>query len=250
VIQRAAQRTDSSGAVTPQRDWDNATTVTLTGVSVQPEGTAEARDAGGVEVSAQWRLFTRSGAVADVRAGDRVVWDSRSLDVVGDPQRWAGPSGGTHHWEVVLREQPVTRRGLSGWPLCWRMRLVRRRRRSAPGPPDPLSPPDSDRRRVWLASASLSRSTTMTVRAARPLCSGLGRWSGRRGTSPRRCGRSARVLCGGAAAVRVGGRRGLAAGHPQDARQEGEARGGRPHDARVGCAVPGVGARAGAGRCR
>jgi hypothetical protein len=60
-------------------------------------------------VSAQWRLFTRNGAVADVRAGDRVVWDSRSLDVVGDPQRWAGPSGGTHHWEVVLREQPVTR---------------------------------------------------------------------------------------------------------------------------------------------
>jgi hypothetical protein len=65
-------------------------------------------------VSAQWRLFTRNGAVADVRAGDRVVWDSRSLDVVGDPQRWAGPSGGTHHWEVVLREQPVTRSGAVG----------------------------------------------------------------------------------------------------------------------------------------
>jgi hypothetical protein len=114
VLQRAARLVDGQGNPTPQRDWDNAATATLTGVSVQPEGTAEARDAGGVEVSAQWRLFTRSGAVADFRAGDRAVWDGRTLDVVGDPQRWAGPNGGTHHWEVVLREQPVTRSGAVG----------------------------------------------------------------------------------------------------------------------------------------
>jgi hypothetical protein len=114
TVQRAARRTDSSGALTPQRDWENATSVTLTATSVQPDVTAETRDAGGVEVTAQWRLFTRDGAVADLRTGDRVVWDGRSLDVVGDPQRWAGPNGGTHHWEVVLREQPVTRSGAVG----------------------------------------------------------------------------------------------------------------------------------------
>jgi hypothetical protein len=114
VVQRAAPLLDSSGAPTPQRDWDNATETTLTGVSVQPEGTTEARDAGGVEVTAQWRLFTRRGTSADFRAGDRVVWDGRTLDVVGDPQRWAGPFGGSHHWEVVLREQPVTRSGAAG----------------------------------------------------------------------------------------------------------------------------------------
>jgi hypothetical protein len=85
-----------------------------TGVSVQPDGTTEARDPGGVEVSAQWRLFTRCGASADFRKGDRVLWDGRVLDVVGDPQRWPGPGGGTHHWEVVLREQPVTQSGAVG----------------------------------------------------------------------------------------------------------------------------------------
>jgi hypothetical protein len=114
TVQRAAPLLDSLGAVTPQRDWDNASSVMLTGVSVQPEGTSEARDAGGVEVTAQWRLFTQRGASADFRTGDRVIWDGRTLDVVGDPQRWPGPFGGTHHWEVLLREQPVTRTGAVG----------------------------------------------------------------------------------------------------------------------------------------
>jgi hypothetical protein len=40
TVQRAARRTDSSGALTPQRDWENATSVTLTATSVQPDVTA------------------------------------------------------------------------------------------------------------------------------------------------------------------------------------------------------------------
>jgi hypothetical protein len=113
---RAARLVDSSGATTPQRDWDNATRTLVERLSIQPQGTTEGRDAGGVEVTAQWLLIDRTSPAGFWVAGDRFEWsgDGRSLDVVGDPQRWAGPSGGTHHWEVVLREQPVTRSGAAG----------------------------------------------------------------------------------------------------------------------------------------
>lgn len=108
VFERAPFVVDDEGGVGPQRNWSAKTTWTVTGVSVQPLDTAEVRDLRGVEITAQWRLYTRNGQGLTVTEGDRVVWDGRTLEVVGDPQVWKAPYGGVHHYELLLREQPPT----------------------------------------------------------------------------------------------------------------------------------------------
>jgi hypothetical protein len=105
---------DDGGTLTPTRDWANATTATITGVSVQPVVTSEARDAAGVTTTDEWKLFGRHGIKIDLVNGDRVLWDGRTLDVVGVPQTWAGLSSGWHHSEVTLKQSPFTRLNASG----------------------------------------------------------------------------------------------------------------------------------------
>lgn len=108
TVVRADRVIDSQGSLTPQRDWDNAASRQVSVLSVQPAGTTDVRDARGVEVTAGWRLFTQRGQGIDLVEGDRVLWAGLTLEVVGAPQKWNGPSGGVHHWEVDLREQPPT----------------------------------------------------------------------------------------------------------------------------------------------
>ena len=108
---RATQRRDEQGSLTPQRDWSTATRTPVTGVSVQPTGTAETRDSTGVTATDQWRLFDRVNLTPGFwAAGDRFEWTAYgvTLEVVGDPQWWPGPGAGIHHWEVALRVQAPT----------------------------------------------------------------------------------------------------------------------------------------------
>jgi hypothetical protein len=109
---RAPQLIDAGGVTRPQRDWPNAADVQISGVSVQPVMTTEARDAAGVLDSDQYRLYTRRGVTVDVQVGDRVVWQGLTLDVEGVPEAWpAVIAGGLHHQEILLRRIPLTRQG-------------------------------------------------------------------------------------------------------------------------------------------
>lgn len=115
TVQRAPALVDGQGNVTPQRDWANATSATYEGVSVQPASTRETWDAQGVAVTVDWQLFTRPGQVVDIRADDRVLWDGRTLEVVGEPQVWKHPTrAGVHHVEVMLRARPSASSGARG----------------------------------------------------------------------------------------------------------------------------------------
>lgn len=115
---RAAQRRDGQGNLTPQRNWDAATSTPVAGpVSVQPMGTAEARDTSGVAATDEWRLFDRTNLTPGFwAAGDRFEWTAYglALEVVGDPQWWPAPNGGIHHWEVALRKQAPTTQDVTG----------------------------------------------------------------------------------------------------------------------------------------
>lgn len=114
---RAPQRRDAQGNLTPQRNWDNAARTPVSGVSIQPAGTSESRDTTGVSASEEWRLFDRTNLVVGFwQPGDRFEWTAggTTLEVVGDPQWWPGPSGGVHHWEVALRAQAPTVQDVSG----------------------------------------------------------------------------------------------------------------------------------------
>ncbi len=106
---RATRLRDDSGALTPQSDWANATSTVLAGVSVQPVATSEVRDAAGIAQADEWILYGPRGAKVDLQLGDRVLWDGRTLDVIGVPQSWPGLLAGWHHSEIHLKASPPTR---------------------------------------------------------------------------------------------------------------------------------------------
>lgn len=114
TFQRAAPFTDSAGAVTPQRDWDNAVSLVVEGCTVQPVSSAEAWDAAGVNVTELLRVFGPRRVDLDVAGGDRALWGGEAFEVYGEPERWPAPGGGVHHVEIVLRRQPATHSGAVG----------------------------------------------------------------------------------------------------------------------------------------
>ena len=111
---RADRLRDDAGALQPTRDWANATSTTIANVSIQPVSTSEVRDAGGVLTTDEWKLYGRRGVKIDLVNGDRVVWDGRTLDVIGLPQSWPGLMSGWHHSEFTLKASPPTRFSASG----------------------------------------------------------------------------------------------------------------------------------------
>lgn len=85
------------------RDWENPSRTDVDGVSIQPAATTEdVRDR--EQLASTYQLFTPRGIDLDLLATDRVEWDGRVLQVVGDPNRWPAPGGGVHHVEATLRE--------------------------------------------------------------------------------------------------------------------------------------------------
>lgn len=104
-ILRAARRVDRYNNET--WDWSNPERQEVTGVHVQPAAqtedvTSEARSM----VTTGWRLYTNHGDL-DLRADDRVVWNGRELDVIGEVARWPHPMrpGQIHHIEAYLERR-------------------------------------------------------------------------------------------------------------------------------------------------
>ena len=111
---RAPRLRDDGGTLTPQRDWVAAESTVISGVSIQPKMTSEQRDAAGVTVTDEWTIFSRRGVRLDLVNGDRVLWDGRTLDVIGSPQSWPGLLAGWHHSEITVKQSPFTRLTASG----------------------------------------------------------------------------------------------------------------------------------------
>lgn len=85
------------------RDWTAPARTEVVGVSIQPANTTEdVRDR--EQLVNTWSLFTPRGIDLDLLATDRVEWNGRILQVVGDPNRWPAPGGGVHHVEATLKE--------------------------------------------------------------------------------------------------------------------------------------------------
>lgn len=87
-------------------DWSDSavTRHIVTRVSVQPASQLETSTPERSGTVTGWRVYTAPGTDADVRAGDRVVFDGITCDVMGEVARWRDPvSGGIHHVEFVLQ---------------------------------------------------------------------------------------------------------------------------------------------------
>jgi hypothetical protein len=108
TFQRAPARKDAQGAETLQRQWEIATSIVYEGCTVQPLSTSEAWAASNVGVTESLVVFGPRGVDMDVKSGDRALWNGKTLEVDGEPERWPAPRGGIHHWEIRLRSQPPT----------------------------------------------------------------------------------------------------------------------------------------------
>lgn len=89
------------------RDWDNATAVVFTGVSVQPASRAEDHSPGDRDrVTTGWNLQSRPGVDLDLLATDRVeLADGTVCEVVGEVAKHPDPFGrvAVHHVEAALQ---------------------------------------------------------------------------------------------------------------------------------------------------
>ena len=76
-------------------DWTTATTLTITGCSVQPSGTSLSQD--GRVLALTDGLTAYLPADADVKADDRIEYAGEVYVINGAPRVWPSASGGLDH---------------------------------------------------------------------------------------------------------------------------------------------------------
>lgn len=93
-----AETTDRRGSTV--KDWAEATTQAGVAAWMHQRSTVEIRDGREARVTS-WAAFLP--ATATITAMDRIVWDSRTFEVAGDPLPAHGGDGSVHHYEVPLK---------------------------------------------------------------------------------------------------------------------------------------------------
>ena len=80
---------DSRGSVVP--DWTKATELSIPGCSIQPGTTTLSQDGRTLAISDGFSGYFPPGS--DVKAGDRIVHDGKTYQVIGEPHEWKSPTG-------------------------------------------------------------------------------------------------------------------------------------------------------------
>lgn len=81
-------------------DWDNVSTVTINGCSVQPASTTLSQDGRVLGISDGVTLYAPTNA--DIMAGDRIQFGGNTYTINGDPRRWPSATGGLDHIQCSL----------------------------------------------------------------------------------------------------------------------------------------------------
>lgn len=101
---RAGSKTDRGGNTIP--DWSEGAVSSLTvrQVSVQPTTQTEQADESRTAVVTGWQVISAPGVDADIRFDDRIQWDGKTLEIVGEVARFQDfMDGSTHHIEFAMR---------------------------------------------------------------------------------------------------------------------------------------------------
>lgn len=80
---------DSRGSLIP--DWSKATSLSITGCSMQPAGTSLSQDGRVLAVSDGYTCYFPPGS--DVIAGDKIQYDGKDYQIIGEPRVWNSPTG-------------------------------------------------------------------------------------------------------------------------------------------------------------
>lgn len=88
----------SRGSVIP--DWDNVTTITISGCSVQPSGTSLSQDGRVLGISDTFNAYMPYGS--DVEVGDHIVYGGQTYLVTSVPRPWISPTGGLSNTQITM----------------------------------------------------------------------------------------------------------------------------------------------------
>ena len=81
-------------------DWQNVTTLVITGCSVQPAGTSLSQDGRVLALTDGLTAYVPDGA--DVQEGDRIQYGGQTYTINGSPRVWPSASGGLDHIQLNL----------------------------------------------------------------------------------------------------------------------------------------------------
>lgn len=70
-------------------DWTKATSLTISGCSVQPASTSLSQDGRVLGIQDTWTAYLPEGS--DVKAGDRVIFEGQTFAIIGEPRAWTAP---------------------------------------------------------------------------------------------------------------------------------------------------------------
>lgn len=81
-------------------DWDNVSTLVITGCSVQPASTLLSQDGRVLGIADSYTAYLP--ADADVMAGDRIQVGSDIYTINGEPRVWLSATGGLDNIQLAL----------------------------------------------------------------------------------------------------------------------------------------------------
>lgn len=99
---RAKTTTDRYGNTV--LDWSAPDPLVLDHVSVQPGVFAEPESNGRDPVVTMWTIYSDEGYDLDITEADRILYEGKPYEVVGEVQRFQAPiTGALDHVQVVIR---------------------------------------------------------------------------------------------------------------------------------------------------
>lgn len=91
VVRIRPGTTTRRGSTEPDWSSDKVNELTITGCSVQPATTTLSQDGRVLGITDVWNCFFPPGA--DVAAGDKIRWNGKDYQLMGEPRIWTSPTG-------------------------------------------------------------------------------------------------------------------------------------------------------------
>lgn len=100
---RAGERTDRGGNTVPDWSPGAVSTLTVTGLNIQPNSQSESVDVDRTAVVTGYRVQSAEGTAPDITAADRIQWNGETFEVDGEVGVWPELfSDTTHHIDFVM----------------------------------------------------------------------------------------------------------------------------------------------------
>lgn len=94
---RPSTKTERGSAVP---DWNNPNIIAISDCSMQPSSSSLSEDGRVLGISDSYTCYMPINA--DVKAGDRIRFNSLDYTINGDPRNWVSPSGRVSHITLQL----------------------------------------------------------------------------------------------------------------------------------------------------